>query len=68
MPMESYAQFRLQAAQEQIQRRIREAEFERLAASARPPSSFRQSVGFSFIRIGERLAAEPSRFRPAPSR
>jgi hypothetical protein len=65
--MNSYAQYRLELAQDEIRRRIREADRERMRP-VRPPTSFRQSLGFSIIRIGERMAAEPSRFRPAQSR
>ena len=65
--MNSYAQLRLQEANEQIARRIREAADERLAP-ARSGPSIRQSVGFSIIRIGERLAADPSPLRPAQLR
>jgi len=67
----SYAEIQLQQAQERIRSRIEEASIERLAASSRPPSrqsgrrSIRRSIGYSFIRIGERLA-EPQ-FRPARS-
>ena len=65
--MEHYAQYRLDLANDRIQRRIHEAEQERLRP-ARSSPSFRQSLGFSIIRIGERLAAEPSPLRPAQLR
>jgi hypothetical protein len=67
MPMNSYAQYRLELARDDIRRRVRDAERERMRPN-RPSFSVRQSLGFSIIRIGERMAAEPSRFRPAQSR
>jgi hypothetical protein len=68
--MNSYGQDRLRLANDRIRDRIDEAARARLAAAAgrneRP--SLRRSVGNSMIRIGERLAADPSSFRPAQLR
>jgi hypothetical protein len=65
--MEYNARIRLDLANDQIRRRIDEAAQARLRP-ARSSPSFRQSLGHSIIRIGERLAAEPSSFRPAQLR
>ncbi len=72
--MQSYAEIRLRQAHERIAARIEEASIERAAAATRAQSaqprrqSFRRSIGYSIIRIGERLAAEPSPLRPAQLR
>ncbi len=50
-------QIRLHLAHERRQRDIEEAARERLLD---PRPSLRRSLGHSIIRIGERLAAEPS--------
>ena len=50
-------QIRLHLAHERRQRDIEEAARERLLGSRR---SLRRSLGHTIIRIGERLAAEPS--------
>lgn len=50
-----------QLARDRIEREIATAELLRQARQTRQPSmSFRQAVGHRFIRIGARLAAEPS--------
>jgi hypothetical protein len=68
--MNSYGQHRLRLANDRIRERIDEANRVRLASGAgrneRP--SLRRSVGNSMIRIGERLAADPSPLRPAQQR
>jgi len=72
--MQSYAEIQLRQAQDRIAARIEEASFERAAATARAigalpgRQSFRRSIGYSIIRIGQRLAAEPSPLRPAQLR
>jgi hypothetical protein len=65
--LNSYGQDRLRLANERIRERIDEASRARLAGRKERPS-LRRSVGNSMIRIGERLAAEPSPFRPARMR
>ena len=47
-----------QLARERIEREIATAEL--LRRSAQPSSSLRQAIGHRFIRIGARLAGEPS--------
>jgi len=61
--MHTDPQIQLQLANERIQERIDEAA--RARHRDRDKGSLRRSVGQSMIRIGERLAAEPSRLRPA---
>jgi len=63
--MQHDAHSRLRLAHDRIARRIAEAADDRRATANRP--SIRRSVGRSFIRIGERLAAEPH-LQPARSR
>jgi hypothetical protein len=63
----SYGQDRLRLANELIRERIEEANRARLGGR-RERSSLRRSVGNSMIRIGERLAADPSPLRPAQLR
>jgi hypothetical protein len=58
--MNSHAQHRLAAANETIAARLDEAARERLAAQTSRRRTLRRSIGRSIIRIGERLAAEPS--------
>jgi hypothetical protein len=65
--MHGYGQVQLRLANDRIRERIDEASRARLAGRDER-SSFRRSVGNSMIRIGERLAAEPSPFRPAQLR
>jgi hypothetical protein len=57
----------LRLANIRIQERIDEASRARLAGRDER-SSLRRSVGNSMIRIGRRLAAEPSPLRPAQQR
>jgi hypothetical protein len=57
----NHVEMQLRLANERIAHAIRTADHERLA---QPRPSLRRSVGHSIIRIGERLAAEPS-LRPA---
>ncbi len=47
-----------QLAQDRIERRIATSQL--LRQGRQPAHSFRQAVGLRFIRIGARLAAEPS--------
>jgi hypothetical protein len=56
--MHSNAQYTLQLSQERIQRDIEHAAAMRRAA--RSETSIRRTVGHRIIRIGQRLAAEPS--------
>jgi hypothetical protein len=63
----SYGQDRLRLANVMIRERIDEANRARLGGRAER-TSLRRSVGTSMIRIGERLAAEPSPLRPAQLR
>ncbi len=65
--MRSYGNVQLQLANMRIQERIDEASRARLAGRDER-SSLRRSVGNSMIRIGKRLAAEPSPLRPAQQR
>ena len=65
--MHSYGQDRLRLANDRIRERIDEASRARLAGR-NDRSSLRRSIGNSMIRIGERLAAEPSSLRPAQLR
>jgi hypothetical protein len=59
--MKSQAEIRLQIAQSYREEAIRAAARERqIAAASSGRSSIRRSIGFSIIRIGERLAAESS--------
>ena len=57
--MQNYAQHRLRLSQERIERDIQHAADSRRAAT-RSNSSIRRSVGHRVIRLGQRLAAEPS--------
>jgi hypothetical protein len=67
--LQSYGKFQLRLANMRIQERIDEAARARLAGRVRDErSSLRRSVGHSMIRIGKRLAAEPSSLRPAQQR
>jgi hypothetical protein len=67
--LQSYGNLQLRLANMRIQERIDEASRARLAGRARDErSSLRRSVGHSMIRIGKRLAAEPSPLRPAQQR
>jgi hypothetical protein len=56
-------QYRLRLAHDRIAERLREANETRLAAALEPADqvrpTIRRSIGYSMIRIGERLAAEP---------
>ncbi len=65
--MQSYGNAQLRLANDRIRERIDEASRARLAGRDER-SSLRRSVGNSMIRIGERLAAEPSPLRPAQLR
>jgi hypothetical protein len=65
--LQSYGKIQLRLANIRIQERIDEASRARLAARDER-SSLRRSVGNSMIRIGKRLAAEPSPLRPAQQR
>ena len=65
--MQSYGRIQLRLANIRIQERIDEASRARLAGRDER-SSLRRSVGNSMIRIGRRLAAEPSPLRPAQQR
>jgi hypothetical protein len=65
--MQSYGNAQLRLANDRIRERIDEASRARLAGRDKR-SSLRRSVGNSMIRIGERLAAEPSPLRPAQLR
>ena len=65
--LQSYGKNQLRLANIRIQERIDEASRARLAVRAER-SSLRRSVGNSMIRIGKRLAAEPSPLRPAQQR
>ncbi len=56
--MQNHARYRLQLSQERIERDIEHAAAMRRAA--RSDTSIRRSVGHRIIRLGERLAAEPS--------
>ena len=57
--MQQQAEIRLQIAQSYREEAIRAAARERqIAAASSGRSSIRRSIGFSIIRIGERLAAE----------
>ena len=65
--LQSYGTIQLRLANLRIQERIDEASRARLAGRIER-SSLRRSVGNSMIRIGQRLAAEPSHLRPAQQR
>jgi hypothetical protein len=65
--VQSYGTNQLRLANIRIQERIDEASRARLARRDER-SSLRRSVGNSMIRIGQRLAAEPSHLRPAQQR
>jgi len=65
--LQSYGKMQLRLANIRIQERIDEASRARLA-DRDERSSLRRSVGNSMIRIGKRLAAEPSPLRPAQQR
>jgi 50S ribosomal subunit-associated GTPase HflX len=65
--MQGYGNVQLRLANDRIRERIDEASRARLAVRDERPS-LRRSVGHSMIRIGERLAAEPSPLRPAQLR
>jgi hypothetical protein len=65
--VQSYGKNQLRLANLRIQERIDEAYRARLAVRDER-SSLRRSVGNSMIRIGKRLAAEPSHLRPAQQR
>jgi len=65
--LQSYGPNQLRLANIRIQERIDEASRARLAGRDER-SSLRRSVGNSMIRIGQRLAAEPSHLRPAQQR
>ncbi len=65
--MQSYGNAQLRLANDRIRERIDEASRARLAGRGER-SSLRRSVGNSMIRLGERLAAEPSPLRPAQLR
>ena len=56
--MQSFADYQLRALREQREREYRQAELVRAARARRSGSSYsvRQSVGRSFVRLGERLA------------
>jgi hypothetical protein len=56
--MQNHARYTLQLSKERIERDIQHAADSRRAA--RSEASIRRSVGHRIIRIGERLAAEPS--------
>jgi hypothetical protein len=56
--MHTKTEFELRIARERVEREIETAARTRLVAS--PDTSFRRSIGRTFIRIGSRLAAEPS--------
>jgi len=57
--MHSYGQVQLRLANERIRERLEEASRARLIRRV-DRSSVRRSVGNSMIRLGQRLAAEPS--------
>ena len=65
--VQSYGQIQLRLAKERIQDRIDEASRARMAGR-NERSSLRRAMGKSMIRIGERLAPEPSPLRPAQLR
>jgi hypothetical protein len=65
--LQSYGTNQLRLANIRIQERIDEATRARLAGRDER-SSLRRSLGNSMIRIGQRLAAEPSHLRPAQQR
>jgi hypothetical protein len=65
--MQSHGSAQLRLANDRIRERIDEASRARLAARDER-SSLRRSVGNSMIRIGERLAGDPSPLRPAQQR
>jgi hypothetical protein len=56
--MQNHAQYTLQLSKERIQRDIEHAAATRRAS--RSDTSIRRTVGHRIIKIGERLAAEPS--------
>jgi hypothetical protein len=61
--MQNYAGIRLRLANELIADRIRDAAEARRARASRQDAgdaSIRRQIGRQFIRIGERLAAEPN--------
>ena len=63
--MESFTDMQMQMARERIGRYRREADNARYHGPRSQP--IRQTIGRTIIRIGQRMAAEPS-FRPARSR
>jgi hypothetical protein len=63
--MDSITDMQMQIANERIRRYRREAQFARHQAARSQP--IRRTIGRTIIRIGERMAAEPS-FRPARTR
>ena len=65
--VKSYGEIQLRLANMRVQERIDEASRARLAVRDER-SSLRRSVGNSMIRVGKRLAAEPSPLRPAQQR
>jgi hypothetical protein len=62
MTMKSYTDMQMQVARERIGRYRKEADSARRVRRTRQP--FRRTIGQTIIRIGERMAAEPT-FRPA---
>ena len=65
--LQSYGNHQLRLANMRIQERIDEASRARVTGRDER-SSLRRSVGNSMIRVGKRLAAEPSPLRPAQQR
>jgi hypothetical protein len=59
-------EYRLTLALGRREREARAAALARLAAP-RPPRRLRRTVGLGLVRVGRRLAAEPT-FRPATTR
>lgn len=60
--MNTHADIQMQVARERIGRYRKEAEAARRIPHSGQP--FRRAIGHTIIRIGERMAAEPT-FRPA---
>jgi hypothetical protein len=60
--MQSFADYQLRALREQREREYRQADLVRRVRVSRSASSYsvRQTVGRSFVRLGERLAGESS--------
>ena len=56
--MEKFAEYQLRLVNERHEEEFRQAAEARLFA--RPSQSIRQAVGQSIVKIGERLAGEPS--------